>query len=168
MEDRHRVDTLVEAVASLPQSIEMALILIGDGPQRAELEALVSEAGIQDFTVFTGLVPHETVPQYITSCDILYGISDPEKPSNPIKIYEYLACKRPVITTKMPELTFIEQEKMGITMEEVTVQSVHDALLELYETPLEERKAMGCRGREYVTRHHSWSTVVSELVGEET
>jgi glycosyltransferase involved in cell wall biosynthesis len=68
----------------------------------------------------------------------------------------------------MPELTFIEQEKMGITMEEVTVQSVHDALLELYETPLEERKAMGCRGREYVTRHHSWSAVVSELVGEET
>lgn len=167
MEDRHRVDTLVEAVASLPQSIEMALILIGDGPQRAELEALVSEAGIQDFTVFTGLVPHETVPQYISSCDILYGISDPEKPSNPIKIYEYLACERPVITTKTPELAFIEQEQIGIAMEEVTVQSIHNALVDLYETPPNEREAMGRRGRAYVSQHHSWSAVVNELVGVE-
>jgi glycosyltransferase involved in cell wall biosynthesis len=167
MEDRHRVDTLVEAVASLPQSMETALVLVGDGPQRSELEALVNDAGIQDTTVFTGLVPYETVPRYITSCDVLYGISDPDKPSNPIKIYEYLACERPVITTQTPELAFIEREEVGIAMSKMTVESTHDALVDLYETPPDEREAMGRRGREYVSQHHSWSAVVSQLVGVE-
>lgn len=167
MEDRHRVDTLVEAVASLPPSMETALVLVGDGPQRSELEDLVTDAGIQDTTVFTGLVPYETVPRYITSCDVLYGISDPDKPSNPIKIYEYLACERPVITTQTPELAFIEREEVGIAMAEMTVESAHDALVELSETPPDEREAMGRRGREYVSQHHSWSAVVSQLVGVE-
>jgi glycosyltransferase involved in cell wall biosynthesis len=164
MEDRHRVDTLIKAVASFPQSIEIAMILVGDGPQRETLEQLVQERGMQDSTVFTGLVPFEEVPQYIAACDILYGISAPDKPSNPNKIYEYLACERPVITTQTPELAFVEQQGLGIAMEKVTVGTVRDALVNLYETDPEERKAMGQRGREYVSQHNSWKVVVNELL----
>ncbi|TKX39427.1 glycosyltransferase [Halorubrum sp. CGM5_25_10-8B] len=165
MEDRHRVDILVEAVASLPQSVKPALVLVGDGPQQTTLEELVKEAGIRDSTVFTGLVPHEVVPRYIASCDVLYGISDPDKPSNPIKIYEYLACERPVITTQTPELGFVEEERVGVAMDRVTVKSVHDALMDLYSMSSDERRTMGRRGREYVSENHSWSAVVDELIG---
>lgn len=165
MEDRHRVDTLVEAVASLPSSVEPALVLVGDGPERTTLEELVKEKGIQDSTVFTGLVPHEMVPQYIASCDVLYGISDPDKPSNPIKIYEYLACERPVVTTQTPELRFVEEERVGVAMEKVTVKSVRDALMELYSMSPEKRKTIGQHGREYVSENHSWSAVADELIG---
>jgi glycosyltransferase involved in cell wall biosynthesis len=167
MEERHRVDTLVEAVASLPRSMETGLVLVGDGPQRSALTNLVRESGIQESTVFTGLVPYEAVPRYIASCDVLYGVSDPDKPSNPIKIYEYLACERPVITTRTPELRFVEREKVGIAMEDVTVKSVHDALIDLYESSTKEREAMGRRGREYVSQHHSWAAVVDELVRDD-
>lgn len=168
MEERHDVDTLVKAVGSLPSSMEIALILVGDGPQRSALEILVNQVGIRDSTAFVGAVAHESVPRYISSCDVLYGISDPEKPSNPIKIYEYLSCERPVVTTQTPELEFVEDEELGVVMEDVDLSSVHDALVNLYQTPPDERKAMGRRGREYVARHHSWSTVVTELVRGQT
>jgi glycosyltransferase involved in cell wall biosynthesis len=164
MEERHRVDALIEAVASLPGSMETALVLVGDGPQRSALEELVRETGIKESTVFTGLVPFEEVPRYIAACDVLYGISSFDKPSNPNKVYEYLACERPVITTKTPELAFVDQEELGVAMEKVTVESVRDALVELYEKTPEGRAAMGRRGREYVSQHNSWKVVVNELV----
>jgi glycosyltransferase involved in cell wall biosynthesis len=168
MEERHRVDVLVEAVASLPDSMKTALVLVGDGPQRAKLEALVENTGIDDRTVFTGLVDFEEVPRYISACDVLYGISAFDKPSNPNKVYEYLACERPVITTRTPELGFVGSEELGVAMEEITVESVREALVELSETTPEERATMGRRGREYVSQHNSWAVVVDELLGVES
>lgn len=164
MEERHRVDALIEAVASLPDSMETVLILVGDGPQRSALEELVRETGIEDTTVFTGLVPFDNVPRYIAACEVLYGISAPDKPSNPNKVYEYLASERPVITTRTPELAFVNHEKLGVAMEEVTVESVRDALVDLYETTADERARMGRHGREYVSEHNSWKVVVDELI----
>lgn len=165
MEERHRVDVLVEAVASLPESVKTALVLVGDGPQRVHLEALVEQSGIDDQTLFTGLVDFEEVPRYISACDVLYGISSFDKPSNPNKIYEYLACERPVITTRTPELEFVGTEELGVAMWEITVDSVREALMELSETTPAERETMGRRGREYVSQHNSWAVVVDELLG---
>lgn len=167
MAERHGLEALVDAVSALADVIDIGLVMVGDGPLRETLEAMVADRDIERSTVFTGQVPLEDVPTYIAACDVLYGISHPDKPSNPNKVYEYLACERPAITTWTPEMAFVAEEGLGVAMEAVDVESVKDALLELYETPRHERAEMGRRGREYVSEHHSWMRVVKELVAGE-
>jgi phosphatidylinositol alpha-1,6-mannosyltransferase len=52
---RKGVDRLIEALALLPQS-DAVLHVVGDGPQRAALEALATTAGVRERVIFSGAV----------------------------------------------------------------------------------------------------------------
>ena len=87
--------------------------------------------------------------------------------ASPRGLCEYRGCERRVMTTRPRELGFVGSEGLGVAMEESTVESVREALVELSETTSEERATMGRRGREYVSQHNSWAVVVDELLGGE-
>jgi glycosyltransferase involved in cell wall biosynthesis len=56
---------------------------------------------------FAGAVPPEQVPAVIAGCDvglIPYRLNQQTRHVNPLKIYEYLACGKPVVATPLPEL----------------------------------------------------------------
>lgn len=64
------VDTLIRAVPQL--ETEGALVLlVGDGPDRSLLEALVRELGVEERVRFTGFVPHPRVPAVLRHADLL-------------------------------------------------------------------------------------------------
>jgi len=50
------------------------VVLIGDGPQRNELETLVTELGIEDRVTFTGQIPFSEVAAYLKAAD-LFGFA---------------------------------------------------------------------------------------------
>jgi PEP-CTERM/exosortase A-associated glycosyltransferase len=62
-------------LAALPQILAQApdvrVLLVGGGPQEANLKALAAELGIADKVVFTGRVPHTEVPRYYDLVDVL-------------------------------------------------------------------------------------------------
>lgn len=60
------VDVLVEAV----EPLDARLLLVGDGPARAGLEARVARAG-PGRAVFAGTVSHDGVPAYLRAMDVL-------------------------------------------------------------------------------------------------
>lgn len=164
MKERHLVERLIQATASLPESIDTALVLVGDGPKRQSLEELTAKRGLSNSTVCTGHVGIEEVPRYIAACDVLFGISHREKPSNPIKVYEYLACAKPVITTRTRDLKFVNDKKLGVAMETNNVESIRDALLYLYKKGPEERAEMGRRAREHVLDNNTWTAYINAMV----
>ena len=47
------------------------LLLVGGGPQEAQLKALAAELGLADKVVFAGRVPHQDVPRYYDLIDVL-------------------------------------------------------------------------------------------------
>ena len=55
--------------------VDKRLIIVGDGPQRAELEMLVNELKINDVTEFIGAVPASEVPFYYNLADIYTSAS---------------------------------------------------------------------------------------------
>jgi glycosyltransferase involved in cell wall biosynthesis len=160
---RHRVEVLLQSVADLPEEVSVQVLVVGDGPQRAELEALVEERALSDAVTFTGFVPHEDLLPYIGSCDVTYGVVDDANPSNPIKCYEYLACERPVVTSLTDELAFVEREVFGVGIETVDRESVRDAIRSLWERGDETLAEMGRRGREYVVENHTWDRLADRL-----
>lgn len=160
--DRHQIDLLLRALSGFDK--EARCLLVGNGPQYGEIKQLIAELGMSDNVLLPGFVSHEEVSTYISACDIMYGVADPEQVSNPIKCYEYLACERPVLTSKTPELQFIEEEGLGVAVTELTEQSVRDGVERLLSKSEDERRRMGERGRTYVIENHTWDQLPKRVL----
>jgi glycosyltransferase involved in cell wall biosynthesis len=156
---RHELPTLLRAVSRL-EGVE--LVIVGDGDLRTELEDLAAELGILDRAHFEGRVDHGEVPEYIATFDVGYGVVSEGKASNPIKCYEYLACERPVLSSRSSEMTFIEEMNAGYLVDTVTTEAVVEGIRELREA--QDRQSMGVRGRRYVIEHATWEQVGRELL----
>lgn len=103
----HGLTTLLEAARLLKSEMPgLSLRLIGDGPERARVEALARELGIADRVEVTGGVPHDTVPALLAECDA--GVApfqgDFNRYNCPMKLYEYMAMKLPIVASDWGEI----------------------------------------------------------------
>ena len=73
-----------------------------------EIKSLVKRIGLQDRVVFTGIVPHTDVPYYINLTDVCLIPMRADLRLNqarcPDKLFEYLACGKPVVSTRLSEV----------------------------------------------------------------
>ena len=66
------LDLLIEAIALLvPGDPSLRLLLVGGGPQEANLKALAAKRGLGDRVVFAGRVPHGEIQRYYDLIDLL-------------------------------------------------------------------------------------------------
>jgi len=78
-----------------------------------KVKSRVYEFGLQDNVMFTGIVPHTDVPYYINLMDVcLIPMKQGLRLNQarcPDKLFEYLACGKPVVSTPIPEVLRIGQ-----------------------------------------------------------
>jgi len=158
---RHEVSTLLDAAATVD---DVRVVIVGDGEIRSELEKQVASLGIRDRVRFVGRVPHNQVPNYVAAFDACYGVVSTTKSSNPIKCYEYLASERPVITSASPEMQFIENNDLGIVVDELSADAVADAIQTLQNMTSTQRAEIGSRGRAYIIKNHTWDAVARQIL----
>ncbi|MEW6990605.1 TIGR04063 family PEP-CTERM/XrtA system glycosyltransferase [Colwelliaceae bacterium 6441] len=66
------LDLTVKALAEVvKQRQDIHLLLVGGGPQEANLKAQVAELGLVEYVTFTGRVPHNVVGRYYSLVDLL-------------------------------------------------------------------------------------------------
>ena len=65
------VDMLVEAAAPLVKDGALTVEIIGDGPQRADLESLVRREGVENRITFAGWVQHSGLQELLAEADVL-------------------------------------------------------------------------------------------------
>jgi glycosyltransferase involved in cell wall biosynthesis len=89
---------------------EGSLVFVGPedlGGDRPQFEALRRHPNVH----YLGAKPVEDVPRYINGCDVCilpYGTDRAAADSDQIKLYEYLACGRPVVSTNLPSVERFE------------------------------------------------------------
>lgn len=77
------LETLIKAVPLvLTEAPETRFIIAGEGEQRACLEALADNLGVLENLKFTGHVPHDDLPRYLSSADIYVSTSLSDGTSN--------------------------------------------------------------------------------------
>jgi glycosyltransferase involved in cell wall biosynthesis len=90
--------TLLHAMTLLPADCKWRLAMIGDGPDRAALEAFARSNHLADRTFFTGYVPDPFAwmmrARVVVLCSIYEGLGN--------TIIEALACGTPVICSDCP------------------------------------------------------------------
>lgn len=79
-------------------------LIVGQEGLYEENRKMVKTLGIEDKVIFTGNVPYVDVPQYIEAMDVcLIPFKDNAISHNavPLKLFEYMACEKPVISTNL-------------------------------------------------------------------
>lgn len=90
------VDVLMEYWAeTVSPADKLHLMIIGDGPDRQELEELADSLGIRDMVTFTGRVEHKEIPAYYAICDVYATASLSEM--NSISMLEGMASGLPTL-----------------------------------------------------------------------
>jgi glycosyltransferase involved in cell wall biosynthesis len=99
---RRGIGLVIDAIALGGLDPELEFVIVGDGPERKELEAQARDAGVADQVKFLGRVPYEQIVDQLSSADVcICPLPDllEWNVSSPLKVFEYLACAKPIIAT---------------------------------------------------------------------
>ena len=162
------VDVLVDAAPSVLQSIPDAFfVIIGEGPMKDQWRRRVDERSLQGHFLFTGQIDYEQTPLWINAMDLCVapfllkvGLS------SPVKIFDYMACGKPVVASKIPGTTEIFDGSDGVRLiEPENKDALADALVDILADE-EKAKRMGMQGRRLVETHYD-RRVLAEKVQKE-
>jgi glycosyltransferase involved in cell wall biosynthesis len=135
------------------------LLIIGEGPIKQELVEQAESIGITRKVKFTGSVPYSKVPVYIGASDVCALLKiDAKSGMSPLKLYEYMACEKPVVASRVDGLGVVEEFGTGFLVNREDGQQVAQAFCELLNNE-KLRKQQGENGRKYVVENHSWQSV---------
>ncbi len=158
-------------VELLPEVLEIArreipaleLVVVGSGQLIGRIRDTVRRLSLQDSVRFVGELPHEQVPYYVCASDICLLPATPWRVEiSPLKLWEYLACERPVVGHCVPGLEILETEHVGRAVATGDASAFATAIQSLLSDE-KERLEMGLRGRELILREHTWTAVAQRI-----
>jgi glycosyltransferase involved in cell wall biosynthesis len=97
-----------------------------------------NELGVSDRTIFIGQVPYSDISKYASKCDVFIApFPENEHYSfymSPLKIFEYMASKKPIIATDLPSLReVLNNGENALLTPPGDVKALAEALIKLKE-----------------------------------
>jgi glycosyltransferase involved in cell wall biosynthesis len=123
------------AIRALPDIPELHLWIVGDGPERGQLEALAGSLGVAERVTFLGTVPHERMSEVYSAASILILAS--EREGWPNVLLEAMACGARAVATNVSDVPqIITEPAAGMWIRERSIQALVDAVRELLAAPV--------------------------------
>lgn len=142
--------------------------IVGDGPLKEELQALINSLGVQENVKLLGWKRQEEVIQLTQAAHIFLAPSiisdDGDQEGIPVSIMEAMAQGLPVLSTLhagIPEL--IREGESGFLVPERDVDALANRLAYLVEHP-ERWPEMGEAGRNFIEEFHNVDKLNDQLV----
>jgi len=149
-----------ELSAKRGSSMVARLIMCGDGPERADAEALASELGVRERVSFVGKQPQSVIRDYLSISDLFLLPSQSE--SFGLSALEAMACELPVVATRVggvPEV--VEHEGCGYLVEIGDIESMAARALEVLQDESKARE-LGKRGRQIAIERFSTDRLIPQ------
>ncbi|MEE8414562.1 MAG: glycosyltransferase family 4 protein [Dehalococcoidales bacterium] len=147
---------------------EAKLLIVGDGPQRPELERIITELGMEERITITGFQPYQTMPQYInlaTLCINPFLDTEATRDIFPGKIIQYIACGRAAVVTPLLGIkALIPDDSQGVIYAG-NADEMADKVIELLESE-ERRRQIEQSGLNYVRQVHDQQKIADQLEAE--
>ncbi len=139
------------------------LLIVGEGDSLEDLQKIKRKYRINNQLILTDKQPYEKIPEFIAAADICLLPAYPtEKIMQnivPIKMYEYMAMRKLVITTRLPGIMKEFGKDHGVIYVDQP-NKVLDKAVELIENGMLEEH--GGKAREFVEKN-SWDNVVDDF-----
>jgi glycosyltransferase involved in cell wall biosynthesis len=155
-----RTDDILVAFKRLrDEGVDAVLCLVGDGPDRPQLERRAHELGVIRDTLFLGY--QEDVAPFYAAFDALVLPSSNE--GTPVSAIEALAAGRPVVATRVGGVPDVVQEgEDGFLVEPGATDDLAGRLAELARDP-KLRERMGRAGRGRVLPRYAVERLVDDI-----
>ena len=159
------LDLLLDALPALiAANPDIRVLLVGGGPQEANLHKQVEVLGLQNVVIFTGRVPHKDVNRYYDLIDVL------AYPRHPMRLTELVTPLKPLEAMAQGQL-FVASDVGG---HKELIQHNHtgvlfkagskDALAEAIQDVLNNRQRwpeLKANGRSFVEEIRNWRNSVA-------
>ncbi len=137
---------------------DLRMLIVGGGDKLDQSIALAEAYGISDTVVFTNHVALASVPEYISCMDVCLVSRKPTTDSDrslPVKLFEYMACQKPVISVPLAGV----REAVGDRVLYASDSSeLVDRIERLY-TDRILREELGSAGRAFVKKDYAWENI---------
>jgi len=154
--------TLIAAAGLVRDRIKgVRFLIVGDGPERRQLESLVDEAELADTVRLVGRVPYEQVQDYIGLASLCVATFPGDRgvvgAISSLKIMTYLSCGRPVVTSDMDEMgPVISSSGAGASVSPDDPSALADSIVSLLISDDTEWRAR-CNAARSLAESRTWA-----------
>ncbi|KXH76924.1 MAG: hypothetical protein AYK18_16200 [Theionarchaea archaeon DG-70] len=130
-----------------------SLVLVGPVGHDADISKVKNQRNVY----FVGYKEPEIVPSYIRSFDVclnIFKVNEMTRKVNPVKIYEYLAAGKPVVSVNLPEVCLLKT---------VYIAESYSDFLDKVNFALSEDKRIMCSQRMREASSYSWERLLEQI-----
>jgi glycosyltransferase involved in cell wall biosynthesis len=166
--ERKGVAFLIKAMAKIHTRIPHHLYIVGDGPDRKELELLVQQCDLTNRITFTGYVADDALAERFKRCSffVLPAVYDKKGDIEGLGVVliEAMAYSKPVIASQAGGIVDIVQDKKnGYLVPPGDVDALADAMEKLA-LDNHDRCLMGKKAKQTVDEKFNWDTIVHHVI----
>ena len=160
------LEVLLDAAALL-RGEPIAIVMVGDGHERARLAQRVAGERVAHVTMLPPIAKAQ-IPSLLAQIDIAYigwqrvpiyrfGIA-------PNKLMDYMMAGCVVLHSMEAGNDPVAESGCGLTVPPESAPAVADGLRRLAALPTDQRRAMGARGRAFVMAHHTYPVLAQRFI----
>jgi len=168
------IDTILAAADNPSWPSEVGVVFIGEG---TEADAVRRAARVNSRIKYMGVLPYRSVPSFVANS--IAGLSvqsnvegRAETGLYPLKVFETMACGRPVIVSDWPgQSDLVRSSSCGVVVAPDDPSKLAEAVAYLASNPF-IASVLGSNGRKEVEERHSWKArayqthqVISSVIG---
>ena len=168
----YRVDVIIKSLKHISDKLkkELKVILLGGGPLESQLKSLAKQIEVEDIVFFVGKIPHDNMPKYLATADMLVDtyVAEREGGGIGIAVLEAIACGTPVL---MAGRKYMVEKNRSLKDEDWFIGDVYQPgdsvdLAKKIEAFLLNRKVieeMNRRCKEIVNKNFDWNSFMKEI-----
>lgn len=143
--------------------LNLKFLILGDGGIYKTLQNYIKKVNA-NWVILAGRVPYSEITEYIELADLCllsFAINDITKEITPIKIIEYMAMKKPVLTNSLPALVLELKKNSDLIFaknQKELIRMIEDLIPQK-----EHLKKIGQKGFELVKQKYTWSKIITDF-----
>jgi glycosyltransferase involved in cell wall biosynthesis len=160
------LQAVIDAVTEL-RSNNVALILLGIGPEKTKLISNVEKSGTKNIYFLKPLIK-SSVPAFLKQMDALY-IGLKKQPIfrfgiSPNKIFDYMMASKPIIQAIEAGNNLVLDANCGFYAEPDNSHKIAEAILALQNMTVTERDILGENGYRFVNKYHTYYSLARSFL----
>jgi glycosyltransferase involved in cell wall biosynthesis len=161
------IQTVLDALPAVINEIpDVLFVIVGDGHAREQLEEIAKDRRLKNYIMWVGWVNHERIFDYIKMCKvglIPHFVTDHVNTTIPNKLFDYMGCGIPVITSDAaPMKRILDEEKCGLTFSSGNSRELAECIIRVRED--EDKVKYGINGLRAVNTKYNWKEDEKKLL----
>ncbi|OGC39122.1 hypothetical protein A2Y85_02020 [candidate division WOR-3 bacterium RBG_13_43_14] len=166
--ERKGVDCLIKAFGQIKDQIPHRLIIVGDGPERRNWEAMAKNIDQSGRIQFTGWVSNEELSEFYRTCSffVLPAVYDKHGDTEGLGVVliEAMSYSKPVIASSAGGITDVVSDgQNGILVEPGDKNALSRAMLKMI-NDASMRIKMGQNAKKIIDEKFNWDKIVNDLI----